>query len=86
VAAALNRLGGARAVLAALTSVEAMTSAIDGLAVRARFIVVGVDAKPIQVSTLQLIGASSSIVGTRRQFRSTRRTRSHSVRRRASVR
>jgi len=50
-------------VLATATSVEAMTSAIDGLAVRGRLIVVGVDAKPIQVMPLQLIGASRSIVG-----------------------
>jgi len=40
VAAALNRLGGARVVLATATRVEAMTSAIDGLAVRGRLIVV----------------------------------------------
>ena len=63
VAAALNSLGGARAVLATATSAEAMTSAIDGLAVRGRLIVVGVDAKPIEVAPLQLIGASRSIVG-----------------------
>jgi D-arabinose 1-dehydrogenase-like Zn-dependent alcohol dehydrogenase len=62
-AAALNRLGGARAVLATATSAETMTSAIEGLAVRGRLVVVGVDAKPIQVSPLQLIGASRSIVG-----------------------
>jgi D-arabinose 1-dehydrogenase-like Zn-dependent alcohol dehydrogenase len=63
VAAALNRLGGARAVLATAASAEAMTSAIDGLAVRGRLIVVGVDAKPIEVAPLQLISASRSIVG-----------------------
>jgi D-arabinose 1-dehydrogenase-like Zn-dependent alcohol dehydrogenase len=63
VAAALNRLGGARAVLATVTNAEAMSAAIDGLAVRGRLIVIGVDAKPIQVSALQLIGASRSIVG-----------------------
>jgi len=63
VAAALNRLGGARAVLATVTSAEAMTPAIDGLAARGRLVVVGVDAKPIQVSPLQLIGASRSVVG-----------------------
>jgi alcohol dehydrogenase len=57
VAKALNRLGDARAVLAAVTSAEAMTPAIDGLAVRGRLVVVGVDAKPIQVSPPQLIGA-----------------------------
>lgn len=63
VAAALNRLGGARAVLATVTSAEAMTSAIDGLAVRGRLIIIGADAKPIEVSPLQLIGGSRSIVG-----------------------
>jgi D-arabinose 1-dehydrogenase-like Zn-dependent alcohol dehydrogenase len=63
VAAALNRLGGARAVLATVTSAEAMTPAIEGLAVRGRLIVVGVDFKPIQISPLQLIGASRSVVG-----------------------
>ena len=36
---------------------------IDGLAVRSRLIVIGVDAGPIQVLSLQLIGASRSIVG-----------------------
>ncbi len=63
VAAALNRLGGARAVLATVASAKAMTPAIDGLAVRGRLVVIGVDAEPIQVSSLQLIGASRSVVG-----------------------
>ena len=63
VAAALNRLGGARAVLATVTSAKAMTPVIDGLAVRGRLIVVGVDPEPIQVTPLQLIGASRSVVG-----------------------
>src|SRR5207302_1927108 len=63
VAAALNRLGGARAVLATVTSAKAMTPVIDGLAVRGRLIVVGVDVEPLEVSPLQLIGASRSIVG-----------------------
>ena len=63
VAAALNRLGGARAVLATITSAKAMSPVIDGLAVRGRLIVVGVDAEPIQVSPLQLLIASRSIVG-----------------------
>jgi D-arabinose 1-dehydrogenase-like Zn-dependent alcohol dehydrogenase len=63
VAAALNRLGGARAVLATATSAKAMTPVIEGLAVRGRLIVVGVDGDPIQVSPLQLIGASRSVAG-----------------------
>ena len=63
VAAALNRLGGARAVLATITSAKAMTPAINGLAVRGRLIVIGVDVEPIEISPLQLIGASRSVVG-----------------------
>jgi D-arabinose 1-dehydrogenase-like Zn-dependent alcohol dehydrogenase len=63
VAARLNRLGGARVVLATVTSAKAMTPVIEGLAVRGRLIVVGVDAEPIEVSPLQLIGASRSVVG-----------------------
>ncbi|HEX3417388.1 MAG TPA: alcohol dehydrogenase catalytic domain-containing protein [Stellaceae bacterium] len=63
VAARLNRLGGARAVLATVTKAKAMTPVIEGLAVRGRLIVVGVDAEPIEVSPLQLIGASRSVVG-----------------------
>jgi D-arabinose 1-dehydrogenase-like Zn-dependent alcohol dehydrogenase len=63
VATRLNRLGGARAVLATVTSAKAMTPVIEGLAVRGRLIVVGVDAEPIEVSPLQLIGASRSVVG-----------------------
>jgi D-arabinose 1-dehydrogenase-like Zn-dependent alcohol dehydrogenase len=35
----------------------------DGLAVRGRLIVVGVDAAPIEVSPLLLIGASRGVVG-----------------------
>jgi D-arabinose 1-dehydrogenase-like Zn-dependent alcohol dehydrogenase len=50
-------------VLATVTSAQAMASAIDGLAVRGRLIVVGADTKPIEVSPLQLIFASRSVVG-----------------------
>lgn len=63
VAAALNRLGGARTVLSTITSSKAMTPVIDGLAVRGRLVVVGVDVEPIEVSPLQLISASRSVVG-----------------------
>ena len=62
VAAALNLLGGARAVLATVTSAEA-TCAIDRFAARGRLVVIGVDPNPIQVSPLQLISASRGVVG-----------------------
>ena len=63
VAAAFNRLSGGRAALAPVTNAKAMTPVIDGLAVPSRLIVIGVDAEPILVLSLQLIGASRSIVG-----------------------
>jgi D-arabinose 1-dehydrogenase-like Zn-dependent alcohol dehydrogenase len=50
-------------VLATITNAKAMTPAIDGLGVRGRLIVVGVDVEPLQVTPLQLIGASRSVVG-----------------------
>ena len=50
-------------MLATVASAKAMTPAIDGLAVRGRLVVIGVDAEPIQVSSQQLIGASRSVVG-----------------------
>jgi D-arabinose 1-dehydrogenase-like Zn-dependent alcohol dehydrogenase len=50
-------------VLATITSAKAMTPAINGLAVRGRLIVIGVDVEPIEISPLQLIGASRSVVG-----------------------
>jgi D-arabinose 1-dehydrogenase-like Zn-dependent alcohol dehydrogenase len=63
VAAALNRLGGARVVLATITSAKAMSPVINGLAVRGQLIVVGIDAEPIQISPLQLLVSSRSVVG-----------------------
>src|SRR5437870_8855237 len=48
-AAALQRMGGARAILATGTSGDAMGSLVAGLAVRGRIIVVGVPQDPIQL-------------------------------------
>lgn len=62
-AEALQRLGGARAILATVGSGSAMGAVIDGLSVRGRLAVIGVSPEPIAVSPLQLIGASRSIVG-----------------------
>jgi len=63
VAAELNRLGGAKMILATVTSGKAMSAVIPGLAVRGKLVVVGVGADPIEVSTLDLIGGSRSVVG-----------------------
>jgi D-arabinose 1-dehydrogenase-like Zn-dependent alcohol dehydrogenase len=63
VAAELNKLGGAKTILATVTSGKAMSSVIPGLAVRGKLVVVGVGMDPIPVSTLDLISGSRSVVG-----------------------
>jgi D-arabinose 1-dehydrogenase-like Zn-dependent alcohol dehydrogenase len=63
VAAELTKLGGAKTILATVTSGKAMSAVIPGLAVRGRLIVVGAGMDPIEVSALDLIGGSRSVVG-----------------------
>ena len=63
VAGELTRLGGARTILSTVTSGKAVSAVIPGLAVRGTLVVVGVGMDPIEVSSLDLIGASRSIVG-----------------------
>ena len=63
VVAELTRLGGAKTILATVTSGQAMSAVIPGLAVRGKLIVIGGGMDPIQVSAFDLIGASRSIVG-----------------------
>jgi D-arabinose 1-dehydrogenase-like Zn-dependent alcohol dehydrogenase len=63
VAAELTKLGGAKTILATVTSGKAMSAVIPGLAVRGRLVVVGVGMDPIEVSALDLIGGSRSVTG-----------------------
>ena len=63
VAAELSKLGGAKTILSTVTSGKAMSAVIPGLAVRGRMVVVGVGTDPIEVSALDLIGGSRSVVG-----------------------
>jgi D-arabinose 1-dehydrogenase-like Zn-dependent alcohol dehydrogenase len=63
VAAELMKLGGAKTILATVTSGKAMSAVIPGLAVRGRLVVVGVGSDKIEVAPFDLIGASRSIVG-----------------------
>lgn len=60
---ALQKLGGAQVIVATAPNSKSMTELIDGLAPNGRLIVVGVDAKPIEVTPLQLIGGSRTIAG-----------------------
>jgi D-arabinose 1-dehydrogenase-like Zn-dependent alcohol dehydrogenase len=63
VAAELAARGGARVILATVTSAKAMTAVIDGLGVDGKLLVIGVAAEPIEVSPFQLIGRRASIQG-----------------------
>jgi D-arabinose 1-dehydrogenase-like Zn-dependent alcohol dehydrogenase len=63
VAAELMKLGGAKTILATVTSGKAMTAVIPGLAVRGRLVVIGVGMDPIEVMPADLILSSRTIVG-----------------------
>ena len=63
VATELMKLGGAKTILATVTSGKAMSAMIPGLAVRGRLVVIGVGMDPIEVSPLDLIGASRTVTG-----------------------
>jgi D-arabinose 1-dehydrogenase-like Zn-dependent alcohol dehydrogenase len=62
-AEALQRLGGAKVILATAPSSKAMSVLIDGLAPNGRLMVIGADFAPIEVTPVQLIQASRSIQG-----------------------
>jgi D-arabinose 1-dehydrogenase-like Zn-dependent alcohol dehydrogenase len=55
VAKSLAELGGAKLILATVTSSEAMTAAVGGLGYRGEFLVVGLSMEPLQVTPTQLI-------------------------------
>jgi D-arabinose 1-dehydrogenase-like Zn-dependent alcohol dehydrogenase len=62
-AQALQKLGGAKAILATAPSSKAMSALIDGLAPNGRLMVVGAAFDPIEVTPIQLISGSRSIQG-----------------------
>jgi D-arabinose 1-dehydrogenase-like Zn-dependent alcohol dehydrogenase len=62
-AAALQKLGGARVILATATSAQLMGKLVDGLARNGTLVVLGAAAEPIQVGTLQLISGRKRVQG-----------------------
>jgi D-arabinose 1-dehydrogenase-like Zn-dependent alcohol dehydrogenase len=62
-AAELQKLGGARVILATAPSSKAMSSLIDGLGPNGRLMVVGATTDPIEVTPVQLIVGSKSLQG-----------------------
>jgi alcohol dehydrogenase, propanol-preferring len=63
-ASVLQRMGGARGILATATSAEAMGPLVSGLAVRGKLIVVGVPAEPIQLNAFPLVFGGRSVYGS----------------------
>ena len=63
-AEALQKLGGAQAVLATAPSSKSMSELIDGLGPNGKLIVVGIAFDPMEVTPLQLIGGSRTIYGS----------------------
>src|ERR1700752_3298516 len=63
-AAVLQRMGGARAILATAPSGGAMGSLVSGLAARGKLIVVGVPEDQMQLSAFPLVFGGRSIYGT----------------------
>jgi D-arabinose 1-dehydrogenase-like Zn-dependent alcohol dehydrogenase len=63
-AAVLQRMGGARAILATAPSGDAMGPLVPGLAARGKLIVVGVPQDQIQLSAFPLVFGGRSIYGT----------------------
>lgn len=59
----LQKLGGARVILATAPSAKSMSELIDGLGPNGKLIVIGADFDPIEVTPIQLISGSRTIQG-----------------------
>jgi D-arabinose 1-dehydrogenase-like Zn-dependent alcohol dehydrogenase len=62
-AQALQKMGGARVILATAPSSKAMSELIDGLGPNGKLVVIGAAFDPMEVSPLQLISGSRTIQG-----------------------
>ena len=59
----LQKLGGARVILATAPSSKAMSELIDGLGPNGKLVVIGATFEPIEVAPVQLINGSRTIQG-----------------------
>ncbi len=59
----LQKLGGARAILATAPSSKATSGLIDGLGTNGTLMIIGVDSSSIEVTPFQLIGGTRTIQG-----------------------
>jgi D-arabinose 1-dehydrogenase-like Zn-dependent alcohol dehydrogenase len=62
-AAELQKLGGAKVVLATVTSGDAMSATLGGLGVNGKLVVLGAAVEPLQVPGIPLILGRRSILG-----------------------
>jgi D-arabinose 1-dehydrogenase-like Zn-dependent alcohol dehydrogenase len=63
VAKALQKLGGAKTILATVTNADAMSAAIGGLGYGGRFVIVGAPLEPLKANVLPMIFARQTIAG-----------------------
>jgi D-arabinose 1-dehydrogenase-like Zn-dependent alcohol dehydrogenase len=59
----LNKLGGARVIVAVAPSSKAMSNVFQGLGTNGKLVVVGVDLRPLEISPLQLIDKIRAVAG-----------------------
>ena len=59
----LNKLGGAKVILATVPSGKAMTEILGGLAVNGKLVIIGASDEPIQVPTSLMILGRRSLIG-----------------------
>ncbi len=57
----LQKRGGAKLVLATITSAKAMAPAVDGLAIDGQLLVVGVSQEPLELQSAHMVGGRSSV-------------------------
>jgi len=62
-AAELMKLGGAKVILATVTSGKAMSAVVKGLGIDGKLVVLGAPLEPLEISAFDLIGARRSIAG-----------------------
>jgi D-arabinose 1-dehydrogenase-like Zn-dependent alcohol dehydrogenase len=62
-AAELAKLGGARVVLATVTSSKAMSAVMGGLGVDGKLVILGADMEPLSLNTVPMIMARQSVQG-----------------------
>jgi D-arabinose 1-dehydrogenase-like Zn-dependent alcohol dehydrogenase len=63
VAQALQKLGGARTIIATITNADAMSAAVGGLGYAGKFVVLGVPGDPLKVNVVPLIFAKQAVAG-----------------------